>query len=285
MKENIENNIDDTSEEIDAMNDLIKANFISMLERKDQKAISEMKNNPIEIINLAFAMGATLDVVLGAAQFQMVREVFEEILADLEEAVKDCETSFSVNISADNVLDIDIQSFHTQDDYKMLFGDGTFSFRKSYLRSRLGTGERIVQGSVSKKSILDFEERNNLNGKKEIAKRLTLDDEGFVIREDEAVVTSTYKTIPGTTKSKIETSKEISQISRDGAKVNTSNSNSVAWNGDPLHLNRDEESPEEVLKRIIKIGALCPFAPQYYKDVLGIDLKEILKESEVKDVE
>lgn len=253
---------------------LIQSNFVEMLKSKDIRAIKEFKNNPNAVINLIIAMGAGNKILESPAHLQMLEEMIGKILDSLEDALEDTKAGCGYSVGFDNQdrLTVKIESFSTQDDYKLSILENAYTFESAYVYSGIGHGKRIVNGNVDKKQILDFEDKSTFDETKNSGKKLVLDDFGFVIDEIDGVKTTTYKSIPGTYEREKVVSKSGAHISRDGANVTTRKSSILPWGGDALHLNDEEVEKLEVYKRAMITILKCPNAQKYYEDTLGIEI-------------
>lgn len=264
---------------------LIQSNFINMLRTKDRRAISEFKNNPNSIRNLIVAMGAGKEILESPAHLQMLEEILGKIVGDLEEALEDtkADCGYSVKFDEQDRLAVKIESFATQDNYKLSISEDSYNFESSYIRSGMGIGKRIVHGNTKQKQILDFEDKDSFDKKMNVGRKLLLDDFGFVIDELDASQTTTYRSIPGSYEREAKVSKKGSHISRDAANVKTRKSSIILWNGDALHLNDTEEDKSETYKRAIINTIKCPNVQKYYEDNLGISIEEMLKDTKVQE--
>lgn len=262
---------------------LIQSNFINMLQVKAGRDISEFKNNPNSIRNLIVAMGAGKEILESPAHMQMLEELLVKIVSDLEEAIEDtkADCGYSVKFDEQDRLAVKIESFATQDNYKLSISEDSYNFESSYTRSRIGTGKRIVHGNT--KQILDFEDKESFDTKMNTGRKLLLDDLGFVIDELDASQTTIYKSIPGSYDREAKVSRKGSHISREAANVKTRKSSIILWNGDALHLNDIEEDKSETYKRAIINTIKCPNVQKYYEDILGISIDEMLKDTKVQE--
>ncbi len=263
---------------------LIKSNFMNMLRNKDIRAIEEFRNNPNSIHSLIAAMGGEQEILQSPAHLQMIEELVGEVLGNLEEALTDtkADCGYSVGFDEKDTLTVKIESFATQDNFKLSILKDSYNFESSYVYSGRGSGKKIVYGDTKQKQLLIFEDQDFIDGKTNSGKKLMLDDFGFVIDELDATKATAYKNIPGSyNREKVE-SKKGSHISRDGANVTTRKSSVLAWNGDALHLNDEEEEKAEVYKRAIRNTVKCPNVQKYYEDTLGISLEKMIEDSKVQ---
>lgn len=264
---------------------LIQSNFINMLSTKDIRAISEFKNNPNSIRNLIIAMGAGKEILESPAHLQMLEEILGKVVSDLEEALEDkrADCGYSVKFDEQDRLIVEIESFATQDNYRLSISEDSYNFDSSYIRSGMGTGKRIVHGNTKQKQILDFEDRDSFDTKINSGRKLLLDDFGFVIDELDASQTTTYRNVPGSYEREAKISRKGSHISRDAANVKTRKSSIILWNGDALHLNDIEEDKLETYKRAIINTIKCPNVQKYYEDNLGISIEKMLEDTKVQE--
>ena len=258
---------------------LIKSNFIGMLKNRDRRALEEFKSSPNSIRNLIIAMGAENKILESPAHLQMLEEIVGEIAGNLGEALEASreECGYSVEFDEQDKLTVRIETFASQDDFKLSILEDGYNFESSHIYSGIGRRKRIVHGDVNKKQILDFEDKENLDETKNTGKKLLLDDSGFVIDELSATKTTNYKRVLGSTEREKTTSRAGYHISRDGAKVTTSKSSVLDWNADPLHLNDEEVEKAQVYKRAIVTMAKCPKTQKYYEDTLEIDFDKMLE--------
>lgn len=272
-------------EEKDFIKLLIQSNFINMLKTRDRRAVAEFKNNPNAIINLIIAMGAGKEILESPAHLQMLEEIVGKIINDLEEALENtkADCGYSVGFDEENRLNVKIESFSTQDNYKLSINENGYNLESSYVRSGIGSGKRIVHGDIKQKQILDFEDKESFDEKRNIGKKLLLDDFGFVIDELDGAKITTYTSVPGNYNREKKVSKDGSHISRESANVTTRKSSVIPWNGDALHLNDTEEEKSKVYKRAIITTLKCPNVQKYYEDTLGISLEKMLEGIEVTE--
>lgn len=264
---------------------LIQSNFINMIKNKDTRALAEFRNNPKAIQELVIAMGAGEQILESPAHLQMLEEIVKKVVEDLEEALEDTKAGcdYQVGFDEKDRLIAKIESFSTQDKYKLSISENEYNFESSYVRTGMGTGKRIIYGSAEKKQILDFEDQDNFDETINTGRKMLLDDYGFVIDELDAVKTTAYEKIPGSYEREKKVSKSGSHISRDGAKVSTRKSSIVSWNGDALHLNDTEEEKLAVYTNSIVNVIKCPKVQKYYEDTLGISFEKMLKEFEFQE--
>lgn len=264
---------------------LIQSNFINMIRNKDRRAFAEFRNNPIYLRDLLIAMGADEEVLGKPAHLEQLEEVLVEIVDELSESLENqkADIGYEVKFDDQDSLIVRIESFSTQDDYKLRIMKGGYTFENSKIRSGIGNTKRTIQGLVSKKQIMDLKSFDGTSSSKSVGRKLLLDDFGFVVDELDAEKEISYTDTFGTFEREKTTSKRGSHISRDGINVTNRKSSIVQWNGDPLHLNDEKEDEKDTHTRALITTIKCPSVKKYYEDLLGISIDDMLKKLKIQE--
>ncbi len=257
---------------------LVQSNFINMLKSRNLQELKEFKSNPNAMKSLFQAMGASEETISQPAHSQMLEKLVGEMLDGIQEALEDTRANCGcqVQFDKDNNLIVNIESFSTQDKYKLSFTDNEYAFRKNSIRTGSSSEERTVQGKD--KQILDYKESSYYDGKNILGRKLFLDEHGFVTTEKDGIKEKKYKySSQGFGREENVEIKKVS-ISRDNKTIINREGKTISWNGDPLNLNEDEESPNQIYLRAVRNIKKCPKVQDYYEQHLGMSFEEILRD-------
>lgn len=111
-----------------------------------------------------------------------------------------------------------------------------------------------------------------------LGRKLFLDEHGFVTTEKDGIKEKKYKySSQGFGREENVEIKKVS-ISRDNKTIINREGKTISWNGDPLNLNEDEESPNQIYLRAVRNIKKCPKVQDYYEQHLGMSFEEILRD-------
>lgn len=255
-------------DQVEFLRKLIQANFIGMLKNKDIKSLKEFKNNPRYLRDLLISIGASKELLEKPAHLEQLEELLKEIVEELSESLEKekAEIGYNVKFDDENTLVVRIETFATQDDYRLKINNNGYFFQNIAKRSRIGSTKRTVQGDLEGKKIIDLKELDTLDSKKDIGKKFILDDSGFSIDETDVEKETEYISV-GSFESEKKVTNKKSNISRKGTNVTNRNSEIVPWNGSALHLNDNTESKTDFYNNVLINIMKCPSSRKYYENM------------------
>ncbi len=106
---------------------LVCSSFLSMVERRDIALLNEFKNNPNALESLLVALGADEKILTSPAHRETLEEMLKQAIDGLVDGMN-CgreECGYDVKFH-DRELEINVESFSTQDGYKIKIDENSY---------------------------------------------------------------------------------------------------------------------------------------------------------------
>lgn len=252
-------------EEKEVLKNLILANYIEMIKRKNKAEISDFMNNPKTLLSFLHALGASEEMLCMPAHRETLEDCLKSIISSTLNAIRDGETGLKVEY-LENGLMTHTESLKYEETYALQIGQDYYTFD---VARNVGEISKGIMASVKNGGYIASRIQNrNFCETSVVTKYLNLDEAGFVISQ--AIQEN------GKEKSKI--------MKRDGMRIFVDDDKKgFAWNGSPSELNEQKASVKEFQRNMCQTISKYPETKEYYENIVGKDVVDkVMKVLETK---